>query len=215
MEIFFWWIQWSIVFSFWQLAPFRSFAFMNRRSGWIWLRSHIWKLLVFRSLGRGLEKVKHCYFRVSSNRLECTFMESSYAKLTHNILHRQRCVAWSRLSIKLPLGIPPWWYLFALCCMLACLKFNILFRAKHVPDVKNIRADALSHFHAGFEIPIASDRERQFLTNGGFLPTSTAQLAAITSTVLQSSLQPSSVPIYHRAWRLYQQFAHEVCHSAV
>ena len=42
----------------------------------------------------------------------------------------------------------------------------------------------------------------------------TAQLAAISSKLIQSSLQPSSIPTYRRAWKLYRQFAHNVFHSA-
>ncbi len=40
------------------------------------------------------------------------------------------------------------------------------------------------------------------------------QLAAITSNLLQSSLQPSSVPTYRRAWKLYSQFSHSVINTA-
>ena len=34
--------------------------------------------------------------------------------------------------------------IFVRCLVLACLEFNILFRARHVPGVKNILADSLS-----------------------------------------------------------------------
>ena len=40
------------------------------------------------------------------------------------------------------------------------------------------------------------------------------QLAAIISTLLQSSLQPSSIPTYRRAWQLYSQFSQSVLATA-
>ena len=39
-------------------------------------------------------------------------------------------------------------------------------------------------------------------------------MAAITSKLIQSSLQPSSVPTYRRAWKLYSQFSCSVFQSA-
>ena len=40
------------------------------------------------------------------------------------------------------------------------------------------------------------------------------QLFYITSTLIQSSLQPSSIPTYRRAWRLYTQFSNRVLNSS-
>ena len=37
--------------------------------------------------------------------------------------------------------------IFVRCLVLACLNFNILFRARHVAGVKNILADSLSRLH--------------------------------------------------------------------
>lgn len=40
-------------------------------------------------------------------------------------------------------------------------------------------------------------------------------MATITSQLLKSSLQPSSIPTYRRAWKLYSQFSQNVFQSAV
>ena len=40
-----------------------------------------------------------------------------------------------------------------------------------------------------------------------------SELAAIVSTLMKSSLQPSSLPTYKRAWKLYNQFLHSTFHG--
>ena len=39
------------------------------------------------------------------------------------------------------------------------------------------------------------------------------ELAVIVSTLMTSSLQPSSLPTYKRAWKLYNQFLHSTFHG--
>ena len=75
--------------------------------------------------------------------------------------------------------------------VLACLNFNILFRARHVLGVKNVLADSLSR------LQVSSGRA--IFTDSHPASAITTQLAAITSNLIQSSLQPSSIPTYHRA----------------
>ena len=40
-----------------------------------------------------------------------------------------------------------------------------------------------------------------------------SELATIVSTLVKSSLQPSSLPTYKRAWKLYNQFLHSTFHG--
>ena len=94
--------------------------------------------------------------------------------------------------------------------LLPYLNFNILFWARHVPGVKNILADSL------FRLQVSKFKQ---LAPVGVQSSPTAiqlplLLAAITSNLIQSSLQPSSIPTYHRAWTLYRKFADTVFHSA-
>ena len=86
--------------------------------------------------------------------------------------------------------------------VLACLKYNILFRARHVPGVKNVLADSL------FRLQVAKFKQLASTSS-----TITTELANITSKLLRSSLQPSSIPTYRWAWNLYSQFSSVVFHS--
>ena len=98
--------------------------------------------------------------------------------------------------------------------VLACLKYNILFRARHVPGVKNVLADKFIPV-TGFEVQTASSSGCTTITSSHTRSTTTTQLANITSELLQSSLQPSSIPTYRRAWNLYSQFSNVVFHTAL
>ena len=94
--------------------------------------------------------------------------------------------------------------------VLACLKFNIIFRAQHVPGAHNTLAVSLT----GFEIQGTSPSGRTgFADRYSHSPYAT-QLVNITSTLIQSSLQPSSIPTYRRAWRLYTHFSNRVLNSS-
>ena len=46
------------------------------------------------------------------------------------------------------------------------------------------------------------------MSNGHTGPSAGSELASIVSTLLKSSLRPSSVPTYRRAWKLSSQFLH-------
>ena len=83
--------------------------------------------------------------------------------------------------------------------VLAWLRFNILFQAQHVPGVKNSLADSLSRLQVSGPVQAASTSGRAS-DSDNYTGTSIAtQLAAIMSTLLQSSLQPSSIPTYRMA----------------
>ena len=98
--------------------------------------------------------------------------------------------------------------------VLACLKFNILFRARHVPGVKNILADSLSRLQVSkFKQP--SSGGCALITNSHTNRSPSSKLADITTTLVKSSFQPSSVPTYRRPWKLYNQFSAAVFKSAL
>ncbi|XP_028405752.1 uncharacterized protein LOC114528322 [Dendronephthya gigantea] len=67
---------------------------------------------------------------------------------------------------------------------------------------------------SGFEVQTASSGGRSANTDSHTASPSPTQLAAITSRLIQSSLQPSSIPTYRRAWKLYNQFSSAVFQSA-
>ena len=87
--------------------------------------------------------------------------------------------------------------------VLACLNFNILFRARHVPGVLNVRFSRFSVPVRGFQVQAAGSSGCTGLTDSHPDSATTTQLAAISSKLIQSSLQPSSIPTYRRAWKLY------------
>ena len=96
--------------------------------------------------------------------------------------------------------------------VLACLKFNIFFRAQHVPGVHNTLGCIVSL--TGFEIQGTSTSGRTGFADRYSQSPYATQLVNITSTLIQSSLQPSSIPTYRRAWRLYTQFSNKVLNSS-
>ena len=53
------------------------------------------------------------------------------------------------------------------------------------------------------------------ITNSHTRSSTATELANITSKLIKSSLQPSSIPTYRRAWKLYSQFACAVFQSAL
>ena len=90
--------------------------------------------------------------------------------------------------------------------VLACLRYNVVFKAKHIAGVNNILADALSRLQeTGFQANGTS--------NGQFSHTNptlsaASELQPLILELLSSSLQKSSLPTYKRSWRLFQQFSH-------
>ena len=94
--------------------------------------------------------------------------------------------------------------------VLACLKFNIFFRAQHVAGVHNTLADALT----GFKIQGTSTSGCTGFADRYSQSPYATQLVNITSTLIQSSWQPSSIPTYRRAWRLYTHFSNRVLNSS-
>ena len=92
--------------------------------------------------------------------------------------------------------------------VLICLTHNILFKAKHIPGVHNKLADSLSRLQVyQFRQIAPPDMELQ--------PTVVAsELANTVTNLIASSLQPSFVPTYQRAWKLFELFYHNVFTSA-
>ena len=82
--------------------------------------------------------------------------------------------------------------------MLACLHNNILFRARHVHGY-NVLAASL----AGRQVHTARPSQCALFPNTGAGAIAATTLASITSHLLQSSLQPSSIPTYRRPWKTY------------
>ena len=88
--------------------------------------------------------------------------------------------------------------------VLLCLRHNVHFKAKHIPGLHNKLADSLSRLQLHTFRQLAPAHMHP-------LPTDTAtQLAAIASFLLHSSLQPSSIPKYQRAWKLFHQLYNSV-----
>ena len=67
----------------------------------------------------------------------------------------------------------------------------------------------------GFQVQTASSSGCARITNSHTNRSPSSKLADITTTLLKSSLQPSSVPTYRRAWKLYNQFSAAVFKSAL
>ena len=89
--------------------------------------------------------------------------------------------------------------------VLICLEYNIVCKAKHIAGVKNRLADSLSRLQVQYFKQLAPRSHGQ--ASYGDPPTSAAlELAAIVTTLMQSSLQSSSLPTYQRAWNLFHRF---------
>ena len=93
--------------------------------------------------------------------------------------------------------------------MLVCLQNNILVKAKHVSGVYNTLANSLSRLqvdtfkHFGTS-PHGTGASRHSCASAA------SELAPVISKLLQSSFQPSSLPTYQRAWKLFSQFLHVI-----
>ena len=76
--------------------------------------------------------------------------------------------------------------IFVCRLVLACSKFNILFRARHVPGVKNILADSLSRLEV-CQVQTASSGGCAHITNSHTNRSPSPKLADITTALLKSS----------------------------
>lgn len=96
--------------------------------------------------------------------------------------------------------------MFFVCKLVAiCLKFNILFRAEHIPGFSNTLADCLSRLQVkNFRKLAPSSMNLQ--AHSYPLSTMASKLGGIVTQLVQSSLQPSSLPTYKCAWSLFYQF---------
>lgn len=86
--------------------------------------------------------------------------------------------------------------------VLVCFSRNIVFKAKHIPGVRNKLADSLSWLQLQTFHQLAPAYMHPSPTE---IPAAT-QLANVASLLLRSSLQPSSIPTYKCAWQLFHQF---------
>ena len=91
--------------------------------------------------------------------------------------------------------------------VLVCLQNNIVFKAKHIRGLSNTLADSLSRLQIQ-KIPSLGATSYGPDTNGHSSLSAASELATIVSTLVKSSLQPSSIPTYKRAWKLFYQFLH-------
>ncbi len=89
--------------------------------------------------------------------------------------------------------------------VLVCLEHNILFKVKHILGVNNKLADCLSCFQIQMFKQLAPANMNLF-PQGHTPPLAASKLANIITHLTTSSLQPSSIPTYTRAWKLFTQF---------
>ena len=86
--------------------------------------------------------------------------------------------------------------------VLICLEYNIVFKAKHIAGVKNRLADSLSRLQVQTIVSCSHGQA----SNGDPPASAAPELAAMVATLMQSSLQSSSLPTYQRAWNLFHRF---------
>lgn len=86
-----------------------------------------------------------------------------------------------------------------------CLHHNIHFKAKHIPGIGNRLAHALSRLQVQTFMQLAPACT-DFFPHGGSSASAASELGALVTKLASTSLQPSSLPTYRRAWRLFQQF---------
>ena len=68
---------------------------------------------------------------------------------------------------------------------------------------------------SGLSLPPTGPGRHAPIPNSCSPTPATVELAAVISTLLRFSLQPSSLPTYNRAWRLFNQFSEVILGSAV
>ena len=90
--------------------------------------------------------------------------------------------------------------------VLVCLQNNILFTAKHVRGVYNTLADSITR---GYIQAFGTSSHGTGADRHSYA-FAASELEPIISALLQSSLQPSSLPTYRRAWKLFSQFLHVI-----
>ena len=87
-----------------------------------------------------------------------------------------------------------------------CLHYNIVFKAKHIPGVRNRLADALSRLQVHTFMHTVGPSLFRPIPYGGSTVSAASELGNIVTMLASSSLQPSLIPTYKRAWRLFHQF---------
>ena len=95
--------------------------------------------------------------------------------------------------------------------VLICSQNNILFKAKHVRGVYNTLADFV--LITGGYIQAFGPNPQGAGANRHSCASAASELAPVISTLLQSNLQPSSLPTYQWAWKLFSQFLHAILPS--
>ena len=98
--------------------------------------------------------------------------------------------------------------------LLVCSQNNILFLARHVPGIKNDLADSLSRLQI-HRFQCLAPAHLQLAPGTYPDSSSTRTLVDMVKHLLRFSPQPSSLPTYRRAWRLYSTFSVEVFGQSV
>jgi hypothetical protein len=90
--------------------------------------------------------------------------------------------------------------------VLAALKYNIFFRAKHIPGKHNIVCDLLSRFSFQKARSVSP-----WLPNPQTNNNSNATFVSVVSTLLRASLSSASTASYNRMIQCYTQFCQTYC----
>ena len=90
--------------------------------------------------------------------------------------------------------------IFVRSLVLYCLRFNILFRSRHIPGFLKARAHCLSRFQV-------DDSRLGRFTDVGARGPSAREVVDNLKVLLGSSISEGSKKIYQRAWNVYSQFS--------
>lgn len=91
--------------------------------------------------------------------------------------------------------------------------FNIVLKL-NIYLLYNKKNDWFSVPVTGSDLETAGASSHEFISDRNSSASAANKLAAIVSTLLQCSLQPSSLPTYRRAWQLFTRFFNAVFHEA-
>ena len=96
--------------------------------------------------------------------------------------------------------------------VLNCLKYNILFKSKHIPGILNRECDLLSRLQVDKFKLLAPHADVQ-PTPGSTQPT-TAELEANLKRLMHSATSPGSRKTYEQAWNQFLDFSTRYCGTA-
>ena len=89
--------------------------------------------------------------------------------------------------------------------VLCCLRFNILFRFRHIPGFLNRRADSLSRFQVA-EFKALTPRRGHSSDSCARRPTA-REVVDTLQVLVRSSISEGSKKTHQRAWSVYSQFS--------